>query len=39
MIKLIAYGSIHELPLFPGTGTEEETGIGNIFNAPITGRN
>ena len=31
----VAYASIHEYPLFPGTGSEEETGIGNIFNAPI----
>ena len=22
-------------PLFPGTGSEDENGIGNIFNAPI----
>ena len=33
--KTIAYGSIHEFPLFPGTGLEQEIGIGNIFNAPI----
>jgi len=31
----VAYGSIHEHPLFPGTGLENETGVGNIFNAPI----
>jgi len=31
----VAYGSIHEHPLFPGTGLEKETGVGNIFNAPI----
>jgi len=31
----VAYGSIHEHPLFPGTGSEKETGVGNIFNAPI----
>ena len=31
----VAYGSIHEHPLFPGSGTEEETGVGNIFNAPV----
>tara|TARA_B100000700_G_scaffold229576_1_gene253819 strand:+ start:113 stop:1051 length:939 start_codon:yes stop_codon:yes gene_type:complete len=31
----IAYGSIHQHPLFPGTGLEEETGVGNIYNAPI----
>jgi len=28
-------GSIHQFPLFPGTGSEEEIGVGNIFNAPI----
>ena len=33
--KTVAYGSIHEFPLFPGTGSEQETGVGNIFNAPI----
>ena len=33
--KSVAYGSIHEYPLFPGTGSEKETGVGNIFNAPI----
>ena len=31
----VAYASIHQSPLFPGTGHEEETGSGNIFNAPI----
>jgi len=31
----VAYGSSHEFPLFPGTGSEDETGVGNIFNAPI----
>jgi acetoin utilization deacetylase AcuC-like enzyme len=33
--KNIIYGSIHEHPLFPGTGLEEEKGTGNILNAPI----
>ena len=33
--KAIAYGSIHEHPLFPGTGLQKEVGTGNIFNAPI----
>ena len=32
----VFYGSIHEHPLFPGTGLENETGVGNIFNAPIS---
>ena len=31
----VLYGSIHEHPLFPGTGLSTETGVGNIFNAPI----
>ena len=31
----VFYGSIHESPLFPGTGLKHETGVGNIFNAPI----
>jgi len=33
--KSVVYGSIHEYPLFPGTGSQKEVGIGNIFNAPI----
>ena len=33
--KKVAYGSIHQFPLFPGSGSEEEKGSGNIFNAPI----
>ena len=31
----VAYGSSHEFPLFPGTGAETETGVGNIFNANL----
>ena len=31
----VAYASSHEFPLFPGTGSKEETGVGNIFNAPL----
>ncbi len=31
----VFYGSSHEFPLFPGTGSEEETGLGNIFNATL----
>ena len=31
----VAYASIHQSPLFPGTGFEDEKGVGNIFNAPI----
>jgi acetoin utilization deacetylase AcuC-like enzyme len=29
------YGSTHQMPLFPGTGAIDETGVGNIFNAPL----
>ncbi len=27
-------GSIHQSPLYPGTGAASETGVGNIVNAP-----
>ncbi|MBI1383706.1 MAG: histone deacetylase family protein [Rhizobiales bacterium] len=27
--------SSHQMPLFPGTGATSETGVGNIFNAPL----
>jgi acetoin utilization deacetylase AcuC-like enzyme len=33
--KNLFYGSTHEMPLFPGTGAANETGVGNIFNAPL----
>ena len=33
--KTVAYASSHEFPLFPGTGSEQEIGVGNIFNAPL----
>tara|TARA_B100001250_G_scaffold395397_1_gene400260 strand:+ start:1130 stop:2056 length:927 start_codon:yes stop_codon:yes gene_type:complete len=33
--ETVLYASSHEFPLFPGTGSEEETGVGNIFNAPL----
>lgn len=29
------YGSTHEMPLYPGTGAVSETGVGNIWNAPL----
>ncbi|MGE0847829.1 MAG: histone deacetylase family protein [Flavobacteriaceae bacterium] len=29
------YGSTHQMPLYPGTGAVTETGVGNIFNAPL----
>jgi acetoin utilization deacetylase AcuC-like enzyme len=30
------FGSTHQMPLFPGTGAVSETGVGNIFNAPLS---
>ena len=29
------FASSHQMPLYPGTGAKSETGVGNIFNAPI----
>jgi acetoin utilization deacetylase AcuC-like enzyme len=31
----VAYASTHEFPLFPGSGAEDEIGVGNIFNATL----
>lgn len=33
--KDLFYGSTHQMPLFPGTGALNETGVGNICNAPM----
>jgi acetoin utilization deacetylase AcuC-like enzyme len=33
--KDLFYGSTHQMPLFPGTGARDETGVGNIVNAPL----
>jgi acetoin utilization deacetylase AcuC-like enzyme len=33
--KDLFYGSSHQMPLFPGTGAIDETGVGNICNAPL----
>jgi acetoin utilization deacetylase AcuC-like enzyme len=33
------YGSTHQMPLYPGTGSVQETGVGNIFNAPLRAGN
>jgi len=30
----IRYVSLHQWPLYPGTGLERETGVGNVFNVP-----
>src|SRR5258708_639703 len=29
------YASTHQSPLYPGTGASDETGVGNIVNAPL----
>jgi acetoin utilization deacetylase AcuC-like enzyme len=29
------YASTHQMPLYPGTGSIQETGVGNICNAPL----
>jgi acetoin utilization deacetylase AcuC-like enzyme len=31
----ILYASTHEMPLYPGTGSPTETGVGNIVNVPL----
>ena len=33
----VRFASSHEMPLYPGSGEASETGIGNIFNAPLAG--
>lgn len=33
--KNLFLGSTHQMPLYPGTGAMSETGVGNIFNAPL----
>ena len=34
----VLYASTHQMPLFPGTGATNETGVGNIFNVPLESR-
>ena len=31
----VLYASTHQMPLYPGTGAKDETGAGNIVNAPL----
>jgi acetoin utilization deacetylase AcuC-like enzyme len=31
----VFYGSTHQWPLYPGTGSARERGVGNIVNAPL----
>jgi len=33
--KNLLFASTHQMPLYPGTGATNETGVGNIFNAPL----
>jgi acetoin utilization deacetylase AcuC-like enzyme len=33
--KNLFFGSTHQMPLYPGTGSVSETGVGNICNAPL----
>jgi len=33
--KDLFLGSTHQMPLYPGTGATSETGVGNIWNAPL----
>jgi acetoin utilization deacetylase AcuC-like enzyme len=32
----VLYCSTHQMPLYPGTGEKDETGAGNIVNAPLS---
>jgi acetoin utilization deacetylase AcuC-like enzyme len=34
----VLYCSTHQMPLYPGTGAKNETGAGNIVNAPLEPR-
>lgn len=31
----VLYLSSHQAPLYPGTGASDETGVGNVLNAPL----
>ena len=33
--KNLLFASTHQMPLYPGTGELSQTGVGNIFNAPL----
>jgi len=33
--KSVLFASSHQMPLYPGSGALNETGVGNIFNAPL----
>jgi cytochrome c-type biogenesis protein CcmE len=32
----VLYASTHQMPLYPGTGAADETGVGNIVNVPLS---
>ena len=32
----VLYASTHQMPWFPGTGEVRETGVGNVFNTPLS---
>lgn len=32
----VLFCSTHQMPLYPGTGAKEETGAGNVVNAPLS---
>jgi acetoin utilization deacetylase AcuC-like enzyme len=32
----VLYASTHQSPWYPGTGAARETGVGNIFNSPLS---
>ena len=32
----VLFASTHQMPLYPGSGELSETGVGNIFNAPLS---
>lgn len=34
----VLFCSTHQMPLYPGTGAKDETGAGNIVNAPLSPR-
>ncbi len=33
--RTLYFASVHEYPAYPGTGRSDETGVGNIANAPV----
>jgi acetoin utilization deacetylase AcuC-like enzyme len=33
--KNLYFASTHQMPLYPGTGALSETGVGNVWNAPL----